>query len=118
MSYVEEDLMGKAKIVFQILYEREWIKPSIPPSHQIMKGKEDKFGNHNTSLSIRNLISTCTKFHGTTNLTPRLLYTTWCRLQQTPPDHCKIVGDGIEFDWGCSKIVYRFKPMAMKRNKI
>ena len=35
----------------------------------------------------------------------------------TPVAHCEIAGEGIEFDWGYSKTIYRSKPLSMKRNK-
>ena len=35
----------------------------------------------------------------------------------TPVAHCKIAGEGIEFDWGFSKLAYRAKPISLKRNK-
>ena len=35
----------------------------------------------------------------------------------TPVAHCEVAGEGIEFDWGYSKTVYRSKPLSEKRNK-
>ena len=31
--------------------------------------------------------------------------------------HCEIAGEGIEFDWGFSKMAYRSKQIEQKRNK-
>ena len=34
---------------------------------------------------------------------------------RSPIAHCEIAGDGIEFDWGFSKIIYRSKPLDEKK---
>ena len=39
------------------------------------------------------------------------------RTDRTPVAHCEIAGEGIEFDWGFSKIAYNSKPISLKQNK-
>jgi hypothetical protein len=38
-------------------------------------------------------------------------------VDQTPKCHCELVGEGIEYSWGCAKNVYWRQPLKMKRGK-
>ena len=38
-------------------------------------------------------------------------------LDWTPKCHCEIAGEGIEYNWGFSKLTYRRAPIRLKHNK-
>ena len=40
------------------------------------------------------------------------------KVERTPKCHPEIAGEGIEYDWGCAKGVYRRLPISEKRSKI
>ncbi len=40
------------------------------------------------------------------------------KVERTPKCHPEIDGEGIEYDWGCAKGVYRRLPISEKRSKI
>ena len=78
----------------------------------------DGFGNHNLATSIKAMIACQPNF-----INQKMLMQHFCELlgaksDQTPVAHCEIAGEGIKFDWGYSKMLYRSKPISMKRNKI
>jgi hypothetical protein len=39
------------------------------------------------------------------------------KVERTPKCHPEIAGEGIEYDWGCAKNVYRRAPISEKRTK-
>ena len=39
------------------------------------------------------------------------------KTDRSPVAHPEIAGEGIEFDWGCSKLSYRAHPLSAKQNK-
>ena len=80
-------------------------------------GKKDAFGNIILETSLKHLMGllvdfiqeeTLLQYHG------RLL---GVKVERTPKCHPEIAGEGIEYDWGCAKGVYRRLPISEKRTK-
>ena len=117
MDVIIEGWVGKSKGLFQILYERGWIDPSKPASYYTMDGKKDRFGHVIESSSLKYLSKklhdfeeeeTLLQYHG------RLLGAIVIR---SPKCHPEFAGEGIEYDWGCSKNFYRRLPILQKKGK-
>ena len=114
---IEPGWINKAKGAFQILYERGWINPSLKPSKYTWKGQMDGFGNRNLTTSIKAVIACQPDFINQKTLLQHFCELLGTKSDRTPVAHCEIAGEGIEFDWGYSKMLYRSKPISMKRNK-
>ena len=106
--------VNKQKGAFQVLYERGWINPSIPFNHYTIDGKLDSFGNQSESLSIRKLIAKQPDFQQQETLLQSYCKQLGVLTDRSPVAHPEITGEGIEFDWGCSKLVCRSKPLPFQ----
>ena len=115
--HIEEGWLNKAKGALQVLYERGWIDPSIDPKQYTMKGRIDEFGNRNIKRSLKSIISQQPNFMHEQTMLQHYCNKLGIKSDRTPVAHCKIAGEGIEFDWGFSKLNYRAKPITLKRNK-
>ena len=99
-----------------MLFERGWIDPSDPDCYTV-EGRIDEYGNRLCETSIKSLISVQPDF-----LQQETLLQVYCnklgvKADRTPVAHCEIAGEGIEYDWGHSKIVYRSRPLSEKCSK-
>ena len=120
--FVEEDEVikgweGKPKGMLQILWERGWIDEEKPPDYYTIDGRKDVYGNIIPSTSLKLMITrqmdfvqeeTLLQYHG------RKLGVT---VDRTPKCHPEMAGEGVEYNWGCAKGVYRRLPMTEKRTK-
>ena len=109
---------GKPKGMLQILWERGFIDPAKKKEDYTIDGKKDAFGNVDPDTSLKRLMSLLTDFIQEETLLQyhgRLL---GVKVERTPKCHPEIAGEGIEYDWGCAKGVYRRLPISEKRTKI
>ena len=109
--------VGKPKGALQVLYERGWINPAADPKEYTMKGKIDEFGNRDLKKSLTSMIAQQPDFMHEQTMLQHYCAKLGIRSDRTPVAHCKIAGEGIEFDWEFSKLTYRAKPISLKRNK-
>lgn len=114
---IDEGWLDKPKGALQVLFERGWIDPNTEPKEYTMKGKVDEFGNYDTDKSLMNMISQQPDFMHEKTMLQHYCEELGIRSNRTPKAHCEIAGEGIEFDWGFSKLTYCTKPIALKRNK-
>ena len=114
---IEEGWTNKSKGALQLLYERGWIDPTLDPQEYTMKGRLDEFGNRNIDRSLKSLISQQPDFMHEQTMLQYYCEKLGIKSDQTPVAHCEIAGEGIKFDWGCSKLTYRAKPISLKHNK-
>ena len=68
-------------------------------------------------FSIKKLIAKQTDFMQQETLLQNCCKKIGVLTDRCPVAHPEIVGEGIEFDWGCSKLVYRSKPLSLKSSK-
>jgi hypothetical protein len=103
--------------MLQILWERGFLDPEKKKEDYTADGKKDAFGNVICETSLKHLTSLLTdyieeetllQYHG------RLL---GVKVKRTPKCHPEIAGEGIEYDWGCAKGVYRHLPISQKKTK-
>lgn len=112
--------MGKAKGVFQILWERGWINPDpVEYSKYTMDGPKDKESGSGRvdKFSLNYLIRKNVDFlHEKTLLQHNGESLGWI-IDRSPKCTPEIAGDGIEFDWACAKMYYRKQPRTRKKSK-
>jgi hypothetical protein len=117
LAEVVEGWEEKAKGMLQILWERGFIDPAKRKEEYTVDGKKDAFGNIIRETSLKHLMSLLTDFIEEETLLQyhgRLL---GVRVERTPKCHPEIAGEGVEYDWGCGKGVYRRLPISEKRTK-
>ena len=113
---IRKGWVNKQKGSLQVLFERGWINPQFYMDYT-EKGKMDEYGNRDETKSLKKLIEKQPDF-----LQQETLLQIHCRKlgvssDRSPVAHPEIAGEGIEFNWGHSKLIYRAKPLTEKRNK-
>ena len=118
---IDEGWIGKPKGALQLLFERGWIDPTQIGSYTL-KGK--KISNvmtsrdeNDTNFSISRLMQQQSDFKDEITLLQFHANLLGVTLDRTPKCHCEIAGEGIEYNWGFSKLAYRRAPIRLKRNK-
>ena len=91
--------------------------PTNNPKVYTMKGKLDEFGNRDLNTLLKCLILQQPDFMNEKTMLQYYCKKLGIRTDRTPVAHCEIAGEGIEFDWGFSKIAYNSKPISLKQNK-
>jgi hypothetical protein len=102
----------------EILWERGFIDPEKKKEDYTVDGKTDAFGNVIRETSLKHLMSLLTNFIGKGSLLQdhgRLL---GVKVVRSPKCHPKIAGEGIKYDWGCAKGVYRRQPISQNKIKV
>ena len=97
---IAEGWVNKPKGALQVLYERGWINPSLDPKEYTMKGKSDTFGNRDLKTSLKSLILCQLDFMNQKTMLQYYCEKLGILSDRTPVAHCKIAGEGIEFNWG------------------
>ena len=103
--------------MLQTLCARGLIYPAKKKEDDTIGGKKDALGNIDPETSLKRLMSLLTDFIQEETLLQyhgRLL---GVKVERTPKCHPEIAGEGIEYDWGCAKGVYRRLPISEKRSK-
>ena len=114
---VAQGWVSKPKGAFQILFEQGWIDPSVDPRKYTWFGRNDEYGNRISNSSIRDMIRSQTDFLNQETLLQFYCKHIGVKTDRSPVAHPEIAGEGIEFDWGCSKLSYQAQPLSAKQNK-
>jgi hypothetical protein len=117
LEEIIEGWENRPKGMLQILWERGFIDPEKKKDDYTVDGKKDAFGNVIRETSLKHLMSLLTDFIEEETLLQyhgRLL---GVKVERTPKCHPEIAGEGIEYDWGCGKGVYRRLPISQKKTK-
>ena len=116
-TIVHEGWHMKPKGALQVLWERGWIDPEKSHTYYTMEGKKDIFGILDESTSIDSLMAKQPDFLEQETLLQYYAKELGVETDRSPVCHPEIAGEGIEFNWGCSKVYYRGQPIARKRSK-
>jgi hypothetical protein len=129
-----EGWVGKPKGLLQILWERGFIDDSNLSKYS-MNGSKDWFEDekkkklkpeHEADFkkhSLVHLMSECSDFKNERSAMEQLAVDLssgqdfTVSILSSPKYHCELAGDGIEYDWGLSKKIYRRLPYADKKGK-
>ena len=82
-----------------------------------MEGKKVILGILDESTSIDRLMAKQPDFLEQETLLQYYAKELGVETDRSPVCHPEIAGEGIEFNWGCSKVYYRGQPIARKRTK-
>ena len=111
-----EGWVGKPKGSLQLLYERGWINPQCIHSYT-KKGPTDIYGMVQEELSLSCLLEKQPDFQEQETLLQYHARLLGCEVVRTPKCHPEIAGEGIEYDWGGSKLWYRSVSLQSKKRK-
>jgi hypothetical protein len=129
-----EGWVGKPKGLLQILWERGFIDENNL-SKYCMNGAKEWFEDdkkkklkpeHEADFkkySLVHLMSNCSDFKNELSAMEQLAVDLSSGqaftviILSTPKYHCELAGEGIEYDWGLSKKIYRRVPFADKKGK-
>jgi hypothetical protein len=114
---VDEGWVGKAKGMFQVLWERGWIDETRWKEYRLVARDPDDDDQIIESLSIKFLIESCHDFQNEVTQLQTIASAYGMRVEMTPKYHAEIAGCGIEYSWGAAKSRYRQIPLEKKRKK-
>jgi hypothetical protein len=90
--------------MLQVLWEQVFVDGSQLEKHYTIEGRKDQFGNIGPGTSVKMMMQrrqmdfieeeTLLHYHG------QLLGAV---IDRTPKCHPEMVGEGIEYNWGCAK---------------
>jgi len=95
---VEEGWEGKAKGLFEVLWERGFLNSeNIPKSLKdyTLKGRKDQYGIINVRFSLTHLMSTCTDFEEEKMILQTMGRQMGVEVDRTPKCHPELVGEGF-----------------------
>ena len=114
---IKEGWEGKAKGMEQILWERGWIDVTRPRKDYTKLGTKDSMGSIQKDTSLLELVANCSDFENEETMLQTKGRDMGMLVDRTPKCHCELVGEGIEYSWGCAKNLYWRQPLKMKRGK-
>jgi hypothetical protein len=114
---VEEGWVGKAKGMFQVLWERGWVDEARWKDYRLVARDPDDDDRIIESLSLKFLMESCHDFQNEVTQLQTVASSYGMRVEMTPKYHAEIAGCGIEYSWGAAKSRYRQIPLDKKRKK-
>ena len=109
--------VGKAKGVFQILWETGWIDPSNKGKYSMDGPMDESTEKRLDEYSLNFLIRQREDFMHEKTLLQHNREALGCIIDRSPKCTPEIAGDGIEFDWAMSKLWYRKISIVEKKGK-
>jgi len=79
--------------------------------------KVDDGGNLIPELSLQHMMESCSDFAGEVSQLEHVAQSLGTRVIITTKYHAEYAGEGIEYLWGYSKLVYRRHPLSAKKGK-
>ncbi|KAL7542576.1 hypothetical protein ACHAWF_007203 [Thalassiosira exigua] len=116
VKVVKEGWHGKAKGVFQILWERGYIDETKQAKYTL-KGPLDEDSNVQKEFSLNHLIRKCSDFVNEPTMLQFIGDKIGVLVDRTPKCTPELAGEGIEYSWAMAKGWYRRQPLARKRGK-
>jgi len=117
-NVVQQGYEGCAIGAFQMLWERGMVLPDKKDQKLYsMKGKTDEHGNIIKETSINWLVRQCEDFVHEKTLLQYYGEMLGSIMDRSPKCTPELAGDGVEFDWGMSKLWYRLQPWESKKKK-
>ena len=109
---------GQPKGLLQVLWERGWIdegqfekytlEPATDDDGEMLEGAQD--------WSLKCLMASCLDFAEEMTALQHVGNELGVSVINTPKFHAELAGEGIEYSWGVTKLVYRRKPLKSKRS--
>ena len=114
---VDEGWVGKAKGMFQVLWERGWIDEAQWKDYRLIARDPDDDDRIIESLSLKFLMESCHDFQNEVTQLQTIASAYGVKVEMTPKYHAKIAGCGIKYSWGAAKSRYWQIPLKKKEKK-
>jgi hypothetical protein len=101
--------------MLQVLWERGWINANKLSEYKLILHNDEGFVVKDCSLSI--LMGSCSDFANEKSQLEYVCQSLGIEALITMKYHTKYAGEGIEYSWGASKLVYHKYPFACKKGK-
>ena len=113
------------KGMLQVAMERGFIDPRKynpcakrrKQQYYTEKGRKDTYGNHDEKTSLRRIMEAMPDFVSEETLLQYHAKKIGASVDHSPKAHPELAGEGVEYDWGFSKLDYRRQPLELKRDK-
>ena len=115
-KYLKRGWVSKAKGMFQVLWEHGFIDASQWQKYTV-SGPVDKYGEVIDEFSLSKLISKQYDFANEDSMLQYYGKQLGLIIDQTPKCHQEMVGEGIEYSWGCGKNHFWAIPIEERRMK-
>jgi hypothetical protein len=96
---VDEGWGGKAKGMFQVLWERGWVDEARWKDYRLVARDPDDDDRIIESLSLKFLMENCHDFQNEVTQLQTVASSYGMRVEMTPKYHAEIAGCGIEYSW-------------------
>jgi hypothetical protein len=96
---------GQPKGMLQILWEHGWNDINNLGKYTV-SGKKNELGVIDTEFSLKHLLGSCRDFEEEESLLQARGTSLGVMVDRTPKCHCELLGEGIEYSWGCAKNYY------------
>ena len=107
---------GKPKGLEQVLWEHIFINLDEQKSYKLHSYDSD--GHDIPKYSLVSLMKSCNDFREEISQLQSIVDQLGVKVYTTTKYHVEIVGEGIEYEWGAAKSVYRKVPVGLKRGKV
>jgi len=87
----------------QTLWESGWIDAKRPRKDYSKLGTKDSMGLIRTGTSLLELVENYSDFENEDTMLQTKGQEMGVLVDRTPKCHCELVGEGIEYSWGCAK---------------
>ena len=111
-----QGFIGIAKGMYEILWERGFIDPNVE-KYTIDGIKDPNTGQLLKETSLKHLIQQLPDFENEKTLLHYHGEKLGCIIFNSPKCTPEVAGEGIEYDWGVSKLWYRTQDFKLKKNK-
>ena len=124
LEKIKPGWVGKAKGMLQVSFERGWIdSKKYDPQHNkaqqyyTVDGRKDECGNSINDSSLRRRMEQMPDFVGEETLLQFHGRKIGVIIDHSPKAHPEVAGEGVEYDWGFTKMLYRRQHIEKKRSK-
>lgn len=117
-NVLHEGFIKMSKGKFQILWERGFINPDRATwKSYTLEGPKDERGKIIKEYSLNHLMSLLPDFENEKTLLHHHGEALGCIIFNSPKCTPEIAGEGIEYDWGVSKLYYKAQDVERKRKR-
>ena len=114
-NIVKQGFIGIPKGMYEILWERGFIDPNVET--YTIDGVKDPTGRVMVETSLKHLMQQLPDFENEKTLLHYHGEQLGCIIFNSPKCTPEVAGEGIEYDWGVSKLWYRVQDFKLKKSR-
>jgi hypothetical protein len=115
-NVTQQGFIGLPKGMYEILWERGFIDPNVP-KYTIDGVVDPATGRIDPKTSLKHLIQQLPDFENEKSLLHYHGEKLGCIVFNSPKCTPEVAGEGVEYDWGVSKLWYRTQDIALKKKR-